>query len=92
MFSSRSACATINTRPALDIPTRMIRLSQVDYERHAAPTLKDGGFAWAAFAGEGVGGAAGWNCDALSSGRRVNRPGKRAVAGRSGERAELAGG
>ncbi len=29
--------ATISTRPALDIPTRMIRLSRVDYQRHAVP-------------------------------------------------------
>lgn len=49
-------------------------------------------FAWAVFVGEGVGGAAGWNCGALSPGRRVNGRRRRAATGRSGERAELAGG
>ena len=51
--------------------------------------LMDGGFAWAAFAGEGVGGTAGWNWEAAPSGRRGNGRRKRAA---SGERAELAGG
>jgi hypothetical protein len=49
-------------------------------------------FAWAAFAGEGVGGAAGWNWDALPSGPRANGRRKRAARDQSGERAELAGG
>jgi hypothetical protein len=44
---------------------------------------------WAAFAGEGVGGAARRNWDALPS---KLRPGKRAPTRRSGERAELADG
>lgn len=50
---------------------------------------KSGGFAWAAFAGEGVGGPAWWDGDAAPSGRRGNGPRKRAAGG---ERAELAGG
>ena len=53
---------------------------------------KDRSFAWSAFAGEGVGGAAGWNGDALSPGRRVNGSRRRAATDRSGERAKLAGG
>jgi len=53
---------------------------------------RDVGFAGAAFAGEGVGGTAGWNWDALSSGPRVNVPRKRAARDRSGERAEFADG
>jgi hypothetical protein len=54
--------------------------------------LKDGGFARAAFAGEGVGGAAGWNGDPLPSGPRVYGRRKRAATDRSSEGAEFAGG
>lgn len=59
----------------------------------------DGRLAWAAFTGEGIGGAAGWGRDALKRAPR-DRPGRGRVNGarrsaateRGTERAELAGG